>query len=173
LFGDYNPAGRLTQTWPQSIDQIPSILDYDILHGATYLYFKHASLYPFGYGLSYTSFAYSHLKIDPIVISSGAQASVSVAVKNTGSRTGDEVLQMYVRYHKSRVERPLEELAGFRRITLQPGQTKTVALPLKAEALEYWDDVNKKFVLEEGKIDVRIGSSSADIRLEKSINVSQ
>ena len=173
LFGDYNPAGRLTQTWPQSIDQIPPILDYDILHGATYLYFKHASLYHFGYGLSYTSFAYSHLKIDPIVISSGAQASVSVAVKNTGSRTGDEVLQMYVRYHKSRVERPLEELAGFRRITLQPGQTKTVALPLKAEALEYWDDVNKKFVLEEGKIDVRIGSSSADIRLEEAINVSQ
>jgi beta-glucosidase len=80
---------------------------------------------------------------------------------------------MYVRYPESRVKRPLGELAGFRRITLQPGQTKTITLPLKAEALEYWDDVNKKFVLEKGKIDVRIGSSSADIRLEKSINVSQ
>jgi beta-glucosidase len=173
LFGDYNPSGHLTQTWPSSLDQIPDITDYNIRDGETYMYFKHKPLYPFGFGLSYTSFAYSHLKIAPDGVTIHSPANVSVEVKNTGDRAGTDVLQMYVSFPKSSVKRPNEELAGFQRVELRPGETKTITMLLKPEDLEYWDDATKAFVLEKGKIDVKIGASSADIRLEKIINVSQ
>src|SRR6185295_4189042 len=98
LFGDYNPAGRLVQTWPKSLDQLPPMMDYDIRHGRTYMYFRDTPLYPFGYGLSYTTFAYRDLK----VTQSRESIDVSVALKNTGQRAGDEVVQLYVKHLDSK-----------------------------------------------------------------------
>ncbi len=139
LFGDYNPAGRLVQTWPRSLDQLPPIMDYDIRHGCTYMYFKGEPLYPFGYGLSYTTFAYSNLRVTPGALSMKGSINVTVDVKNTGSRVGEEVLQMYVKHLNSSVERPRLELKGFTRIPLAPGQNRSVTFTLPAQRLAYWN----------------------------------
>src|SRR5262249_56411302 len=103
LLGDYTPAGRLVQTWPKSLDQLPPMMDYDIRHGRTYMYFRDQPLYPFGYGLSYTTFAYRDLRVNR----NGESIDVSVALKNTGQRAGDEVVQLYVKHLDSKVVRPL------------------------------------------------------------------
>ncbi len=172
LFGDYNPAGRLVQTWPSSLDQLPPILDYDIRHGRTYMYFKGDPLYPFGYGLSYTTFSYSNLKTDAKTVLSGGSLGVSVDVTNTGSRAGEEVVQLYVKYLDSRLARPLKQLVGFSRIQLAPKQKKTVDLLLPAERLAYWDVAGHWFRVESGRIQIMIGSSSADVKLTKTVAVS-
>jgi len=179
LFGDYNPAGRLVQTWPKSLDQLPPMLDYDIRHGRTYMYFKDKPLYPFGYGLSYTKFRYSKLRTSARTLPGNGSIIVSVDVTNKGKLAGDEVVQLYVRHLKSKpvpstvegVERPIQELKGFQRITLQPGERKTVEIPLQASSLAYWDVDRHAFVVEAGKIELRVGGSSADIRLKRTINV--
>src|SRR5271167_3993746 len=97
LFGDFNPAGRLVQTWPKSLAQLPPMMDYNIRHGRTYLYFKGEPLYPFGYGLSYTTFAYSNLQTSLPALDHSGSVMVSVDVQNTGARAGDEVVQLYVK----------------------------------------------------------------------------
>ncbi len=173
LFGKYNPGGRLVVTWPKSIDQLPPLMDYNIRDGRTYMYFKGEPLYPFGYGLSYTRFGYSHLDISSPTIKNDGQVTVSVDVKNEGARAGDEVVQMYVNYPDSKVSRPREQLRGFARVHLEPGATQTVRLPLAAKDLAYWDEAAGHFVVEPGTIKVLIGSSSADIRLQKSLAVAQ
>ena len=165
LFGDYNPGGRLVQTWPKSLDQLPPLEDYDLRHGRTYLYFQGEALYPFGYGLSYTTFAYSNLKLSAPTISKNGAIDVSVQVKNTGKRAGDEVIQLYVRYPKSAVERPLKELKGFQRVRLAAGEAKTVRVPLKAAALAWWNTAQASWEVESGPVEIMIGSSSADTRL--------
>ncbi|MGA7630907.1 MAG: glycoside hydrolase family 3 C-terminal domain-containing protein, partial [Terriglobales bacterium] len=139
LFGDYNPAGRLVVTWPISLDQLPPMMDYDIRHGRTYMYFRQKPLYPFGYGLSYTTFAYSNLRTSAEQLKHDGEITMSVDVRNVGLRAGDEVVEMYVAHVNSKVERPIEELKGFKRIALEPGETKTVSLPLKASVLAYWN----------------------------------
>jgi beta-glucosidase len=169
LFGNYNPAGRLTQTWVASEDQLPPMMDYGIRHGRTYEYLKGRPLYAFGFGRSYTTFAYSNLRLSANEIRQGDTLRVSVDVKNTGSRAGDEVVQMYVRHEGSRVSRPLEELKGFRRVSLGPGQTRTVELELPAEQLRYWDEAKHRWVLEPDKVRVMVGAASNDIKLAKSI----
>ena len=171
LFGDYNPAGRLTQTWPKSIEQLPPMMDYDIRHGRTYMYFRSEPLYPFGYGLSYTTFAYSNLKTSADRVNSRGSIEASVDVKNTGARAGEEVVQMYVKHLNSSVERPNVELKGFRRIALEPGQTKRVTITLKGEQLAYWDSRRKGFVVEGDTVRVMVGRSSADLVLAKNIRV--
>jgi beta-glucosidase len=118
LFGDINPGGRLVQTWPDSSAHLPPMMDYNIRHGRTYMYFKGKPLYPFGFGLSYTTFQYSNLKTNTNKLDINGELTVSVDVKNTGSRTGDEVVQLYVKHLKSKVERPDKELKGFKRIAL-------------------------------------------------------
>ncbi|HZC44401.1 MAG TPA: glycoside hydrolase family 3 C-terminal domain-containing protein [Acidobacteriaceae bacterium] len=173
LFGKYNPGGRLVVTWPKSTDQLPPLMDYNIRDGRTYMYFKGEPLYPFGYGLSYTRFAYSHLDISSPRLGSEGQVMVSVDVKNDGARAGDEVVQMYVTYPDSKVPRPREQLVGFKRIHLEPDASETVRLPLKAKGLAYWDDAVGHFIVEPGTIKVLIGSSSADIRLQQSIQVAK
>jgi beta-glucosidase len=173
LFGDYNPAGRLVQTWPRSNDQLPPMMDYDIRDGRKYMYFKGEPLYPFGYGLSYTTFKYSNLRTSSDSIPENGQITVNVDISNTGSRAGDEVVQMYVKHLDSEVQRPHKELKGFRRITLQPNETKTVQMSLKAESLAYWRTEAQRFVVEHDKIKIMLGSSSRDIKLDKTINVSQ
>jgi len=172
LFGDYNPAGRLVTTWPQSLDQLPPMMDYDLRNGRTYMYFKGKPLYPFGYGLSYTTFEYSNLSISSQQIGKDGEVTVNVDVRNTGSRDGDEVVQLYVRHIGSRVPRPLLELKGFQRVPFHAGEKKTVHLPLKAAVLNYWDDAAGSFELERDDVEVLIGSSSADIKLRKTLQVS-
>ena len=171
LFGDYNPAGRLVQTWTRSIDDLPPLMDYDIRHGRTYMYFKGEPLYPFGFGLSYTTFAYSNLKLSAKSLDEKNNLTVRVDIKNTGSRAGEEVVQMYVKHLNSSVERPLKELKGFKRISLEAGQKKTVTLTLKASQLGYWEATKKNFVIEPDNIQIMIGSSSTDIKLSKTTNV--
>jgi beta-glucosidase len=171
LFGDYNPAGRLVQTWPRSLDQLPPMMDYDIRDGRTYMYFKGEPLYPFGYGLSYTTFKYTNLRTSSDSIPETGEIIVSVDIQNTGSLAGDEVVQMYVRHLGSEVQRPLKELKGFRRITLQPNETKTVQIPLKAESLAYWNTDAQRFVVERDKIKIMLGGSSAQTKIEKTVSV--
>lgn len=165
LVGDVNPGGRLVQTWPHSIEQLPPRLDYDLRNGRTYMYFRGEPLYPFGFGLSYTTFAYHHLELSARRLGPGGEVTVRVDVTNTGERAGDEVVQLYVRHLHSTVERPAKELKGFRRITLQPGETQTVALPLPAAALAYWDADLGGWQVEADRVRVMVGASSADIRL--------
>ncbi|QKV94660.1 glycoside hydrolase family 3 C-terminal domain-containing protein [Streptomyces sp. NA02950] len=157
LFGGVNPAGRLTQTWYRSQRDLPSILDYDIIRSdRTYQYFRGRPLYPFGHGLSYTDFRYGQVKRVP--------GGVEVPVTNTGSRAGDEVVQLYAHQRVSRDEQPRLRLRAFRRVSLEPGRTKTVRLPLRAADLAHWDVTRRRWVVESGVYDLMVGASSADIR---------
>jgi beta-glucosidase len=170
LFGDYNPGGHLVVTWPSSMDQLPPMMDYDIRHGRTYMYFKGKPLYPFGHGLSYTSFRFSNLKTDRPLLTEG-QAVVSLDVTNTGRIAGDAVPQLYVRHLGSKVARPLLQLQGFSRIHLLPGETKRVQIPLKRSQLAYWDVARKTFMIEPEGVELMVGSSSGDIRLRRNLEV--
>ena len=129
-----------------------------------------ANLFPFGYGLSYTTFAYSNLQVSPDDLQSGQTATVSVKVTNTGSRSGDEVVQLYLRDDVSSLVRPAMELRGFRRITLAPGASQTLKFPVGFEQLRFWKDHH--WVVEPGTFTVMVGSSSEDIRLRQSLKVS-
>jgi beta-glucosidase len=171
LFGGYNPAGRLVQTWPRSLEQLPPMMDYDIRHGRTYMYFKGEPLYPFGYGLSYTSFSYSNLRTSGESLRANGSILVKVDLKNTGIRAGEEVVQLYVKHLLSSVQRPEKELKAFARIALRAGETRTVTLELKGEQLAYWEVSRHEFVVEPGTVQIMIGSSSADIKLRKLIKV--
>jgi beta-glucosidase len=171
IFGDVNSGGRLVQTWPKSLQQLPPIMDYNIRNGRTYMYFKEEPLYPFGYGLSYTSFKYSNLKTSAATLNKQGQINVSVQVTNTGSREGDEVVQLYVKHLQSKVERPNQELKGFKRVTLMPNETKTINMSVNAIDLAYWNARLKRFVVEKDKLELLIGSSSADIKAKQIITV--
>jgi beta-glucosidase len=171
LFGDYNPAGRLVVTWPKSLNDLPPMMDYDIRKGRTYMYSKAEPEFPFGYGLSYTTFEYSNLKTSADTVPGSGAITVSVDVKNTGKRAGDEVVQLYVKYNDSAVERPIKQLRGFQRVTIGPNQTQTVKIPLKGSDLAYWNAEKHSFVVEAGKIDVLVGASSADIKVQKTVGV--
>ena len=171
LFGDYNPAGRLTQTWVASMDQLPPMMDYDVRHGRTYLYLQAKPLYAFGFGLSYTKFTYSNLRISSSAIKTGGELTVSVDVKNDGSRDGDEVVQMYVTHRGSSVARPLKELKAFERVPLRAGERKTIMLRLKAAALGYWSELDNRFVLEKDHVEISVGGSSDNLPLRHEIGV--
>jgi beta-glucosidase len=173
LLGDFNPSGRLAQTWPASLDQLPPMMDYDIRNGHTYMYFKGEPQYAFGYGLSYTTFAFANLRTSAHRLSPGAPLTVSVDVTNTGSRAGEEVVQLYVRYPESKLVRPLKQLRGFRRASLAPGHTQAVALRLAAEDLAYWSPERHAWIVEPGRVELLVGSSSADadLRLRRGLAV--
>ena len=167
LFGDYNPAGRLPLTYYKSLDELPAFDDYDITKGRTYKYFKGDVLYPFGYGLSYSSFKYSDLKVKD-----GANTvSVSFRLKNTGKRKGDEVAQVYVRIPETGGVVPIKELKGFRRIPLKSGESRVVEIELDKEQLRYWDAGLGRFIVPQGAFDIMVGASSKDIRLQTVINL--
>src|SRR6185437_10237281 len=137
LFGDYNPGGHLTTTWPKSLDQLPGMMDYNIRHGRTYMYFKGEPLYPFGYGLSYTTFRYDNLRLSSPTLKDAM--NITVDITNTGNRAGDEVAQLYITHENSKLARPIKELKGFSRITLRPRETKTVTFRLTPKDLAYWN----------------------------------
>ncbi|HKK12337.1 MAG TPA: glycoside hydrolase family 3 C-terminal domain-containing protein, partial [Flavobacteriaceae bacterium] len=171
LFGDYNPAGRLTQTWIKAITDLPDFLDYDITKGRTYMYAKSEPLYAFGYGLSYTSFEYSNLKTDKNSLSANDTLLVNIDVKNSGKMDGEEVVQLYVKHINSDIKRPIRELKGFKRVFIKKGETKSVKLPLKASDLNYWDERSHQFKLEKDSIEIQIGKASNAILLTKKIIV--
>jgi beta-glucosidase len=174
LFGDYNPAGRLVVTWPKSLDQLPPMLDYNLRHGRTYMYFKGEPLYPFGYGLSYSTFRYANLRTsaDRMSVRDG-ETAVSVDVENISDRSGDEVVQLYVQHKGSQVTRPIKELRGFERVSLAPHQTKTVRMKLRADSLSYWDQHAGRFVVEEEPVRILVGGSSAESRLETVVTITR
>ena len=171
IFGNYNPAGRTTQTWVKSIADLPPIMDYDIRDGRTYMYAKEKPLYPFGYGLSYTQFAYSGLTLSAASIRKDESVNLSVNVKNTGNRDGEEVVQLYVSFPNSKITRPIKQLKGFRRVMIPKGESRTVTFDLKASDLAYWDNDKDTFIVEPGTVNLMIGASSEDIRLVKMVEV--
>lgn len=171
LFGDYNPAGRLTQTWVKDITDLPDLLDYNIRNGRTYMYFQGKPLYAFGHGLSYTSFAYNSIATNKETLEKNKEITVSVSVTNSGKRDGDEVVQLYVKSIESAIQQPIKALKSFQRIFLKAGETKTVALTLKAKNLEYWNTTKQQFELEKGQIEIQVGSASDAILLTKKIIV--
>ena len=171
LFGAYNPGGHLVTTWPKSIEQLPPMMDYNIRHGRTYMYFKGEPLYPFGFGLSYSTFRYTNLKTSSTQIEKDGSLTVSVDVTNTGKQVGDEVVQLYVKHLNSKVERPNKELKGFQRVTIEPNETKTVQIPLKASTLAYWDERRADFRVESEPVNLMVGSSSSDIKLSTTVSV--
>jgi beta-glucosidase len=169
LFGKVSPAGRLVQTWITSIDQLPPILDYNIRNGRTYMYYKNVPLFPFGHGLTYTSFKYSGLKTDRKTLSDKEIVNVSFNIQNTGNYDSDEVPQLYISFPASKVERPAKALKGFARIFIRRGETKNVTIPLKGSDLTYWDTNTNKWTMEPGKIEFFVGSSSTDARLNGNV----
>ncbi len=171
LFGEYNPGGHLVRTWPKSMDQLPARMDYNIRDGYTYMYFRGEPLYPFGFGLSYTTFKFANLRTSTPTLAADGSVNVSVDVTNTGDRVGDEVVQLYVSWPKPEVVRPREELAGFQRVTLNPGETKTVTLPLKASQVAFWDVGTHAFRVLQEPVQVMVGDSSANLPLRQTIQV--
>jgi beta-glucosidase len=170
LFGDYDPAGRLPVTFYRSVNDLPPFTDYGMAN-RTYRFFTGAPLYPFGHGLSYTSFAYKNLCASAPSLAMKDTLDVLVDVTNTGQRAGSEVVQLYVQHMGSKVPRPREDLRGYRRVELAPGETRTVAMPLSARSLAYWDSTSRGCVVEQEPVKLRVGSSSADIRGEMTIRV--
>ena len=160
LFGKYNPAGRMPLTWYNGTDDLPAFDDYDITK-RTYKYFDGDVLYPFGHGLSYTSFRYSNLRVED----KGETVDVTFDLKNTGRYEGDEVAQVYVRLPEYEGKAPISELRGFRRVHLKKGETRTVTVPLRREDLRYWSESRQTFVIPEGLPEIFVGASSRDIRL--------
>jgi beta-glucosidase len=175
LFGDYDPAGRLVETWPASLNQLPPMMDYDLRHGRTYMFLRDKPLYPFGYGLSYTRFKYSDMRASTSRLSSGGKVVLSVHVTNAGKRAGDEVVQMYAKRLNSVAAQnePREELVAFQRISLPARESRTVTFELPAERLEHWDQTKNAWELECGSVRIAVGGSSADLRASKVITLTK
>jgi len=170
LFGDYNPAGRLPVTFYKDVKDLPPFEDY-AMKGRTYRYFTGTPLYPFGHGLSYTTFAYRNLRTDVQRVAASDSVGVSVDVANTGAVAGDEVVQLYASHPSSAVRRAIKELRGYRRVTLRPGESRTVRFTVPASSLAYWNERTHRWVVETEPVKLQVGASSADIRLEHTIRV--
>jgi len=162
LFGDYNPGGKLPITFPQNVGQLPAYYNHKPSAERRYLLSVNQPLFPFGWGLSYTTFKYDNLRLEPAKIGPQGQTTVRVDVTNTGKVAGDEVVQMYIRDQVSSVTRPVKELKGFRRIPLEPGQTKTVEFTLGPDALSFYNEEMRR-VVEPGLFDVMVGGNSVDL----------
>ncbi|HEX7334355.1 MAG TPA: glycoside hydrolase family 3 C-terminal domain-containing protein [Pyrinomonadaceae bacterium] len=159
LFGDYNPAGRLPVTFYKSVDQLPPFSDYNMA-GRTYRYFKGEPLYPFGFGLSYTKFDYSNLKLSAKSVKAGEPIKISVDVKNTGSKDGDEVVQLYLTDVAASVPVPIRTLVGFDRISLKAGQKQTVTFTITSQQMSLIDDHGKR-IIEPGEFLVGVGGTQS------------
>jgi beta-glucosidase len=178
LFGHMTPSGKLPQTFPRRLEDNPAYLNYPGENGHVrygeglfvgYRYYEKKQvepLFPFGFGLSYTSFAYANMRLSADTIAPDDRLTVSVDVTNSGQRAGQEIVQLYVQDVASRLVRPLKELKGFAKVALAPGETKTVTLTLDRTALAYWDDSKQAWVAEAGEFVALLGSSSQDIRAQ-------
>jgi beta-glucosidase len=155
LFGDYNPGGRLPVTFYKSVDDLPPFDDYR-MEGHTYRYFRGEPLFPFGHGLSYTSFAYRDLQLSAAQIETDETLTITVDVHNTGQRAGDEVVQLYLTDVASSVPVPIRQLLGFERLHLSAGASATVSFTLDAQQLAIIDDSNRR-VVEPGEFQIAVG----------------
>jgi beta-glucosidase len=176
LYGKVNPSGRLAETFPLRLVDTPAYINYpggngNVLYGEGifigYRYYDAKQvpvLFPFGYGLSYTSFTITNLKVSAQTFKDVDGLKVSVDVTNTGKLTGKEVVQVYVHDHKARLVRPPKELKGFAKVELQPGETKTVTIPLDFRAFAYYHPGYKQWITEDGEFDILVGASATDIR---------
>jgi beta-glucosidase len=169
LFGKISPAGKLVQTWSSSIDQLLPILDYNIRHGRTYMYDKNVPLFPFGYGLTYTTFKFSKLVTSSPVLKNDDSITVSFNLKNTGNYDSDEVVQLYASFPDSKIDRPIKTLKAFKRVFVYKGETINISLQLKSDDLKYWNIEKHQFDLEKGKMTFFIGTSSVDSKLSGSM----
>lgn len=168
LFGDVNPSGKLPMTIPRSAGHLPAFYNYKPSARRGYLFDDVSPLYPFGYGLSYTAFAFKNLRLARKKIARDGSTRVLVDVTNTGKRAGAEVVQMYIRDLVSSVTRPVKELKGFEKIFLHPAETSTVTLDITPDSLSFYD-VNMNFVVEPGEFEIAVGNSSRDCDLQKVI----
>ena len=176
LFGDCNPSGKLAETFPRKLSDNPSYLNFPgegdevkykegVFVGYRYYDKKNMDvLFPFGHGLSYTSFAYSNMKLDRQQLRDGETLTVTATITNTGDRAGKEAVQLYVRNHCGKVIRPVRELRDFAKVTLEPGESKTVNFTLGKRAFAYYNEQVNDFVVESGSYTIELGSSSRDIR---------
>ncbi len=169
LFGDYNPAGRLPVTFYKSVEDLPPFEDYQ-MEGRTYRFFGGEPLFPFGYGLSYTTFEIGNLRVDQDEIAAGEQLKLSVEIANTGKRAGDEVVQIYARHIAASVTRPVKELIGFKRVSLEPGEKKTVTFTIYANQFGFYNQ-QMAYVLEPGEIELMVGTSSVDIAYKIEVRI--
>jgi len=164
LFGDANPSGRLPITFYRADEKLPPFDDY-AMRGRTYRYFSGKPLYAFGYGLSYTRFSYSALRLDREHVGANDPLHVSLKIRNTGQRAGDEVVQLYLRPVAPQRERAIRELRGIQRIALQPGEEREVSFVITpAKDLRIYDDTQRAYAVDPGAYEVEVGASSADIR---------
>lgn len=171
LFGDYNPGGKLPVTYYQSEKDLPPIDDYDITKGRTYWFFDKEVLFPFGHGLSYTSFEYGKLETEQDSPGASSPAvNVSVEIRNTGSLKGDEVVQLYLRDVQSEETQAVKKLRAFKRVSLEAGESSTLEFILDEKDFMYWSEKQQGWYLEPGEFEIQVGSSSEDIRLKKIIN---
>lgn len=166
LFGDFNPGGKLPITIPRSAGHLPAFYNYKPMARRGYLFDDVTPLYPFGFGLSYTTFTIANVRLDKKKIKRGASARVSADLTNTGSRAGSETVQMYIRDVFSSATRPVKELKGFRRIVLNPGETRTITFEITPELLAFYD-ARMEYIVEPGDFEIMVGNSSRDADLQK------
>ncbi len=170
LFGDYNPSGKLPISFPAVTGQVPVYYNRKPSAFSDYIEESAKPLYPFGHGLSYTTFEYSDLKITPEKVNSLEKIEISFTLKNTGSREGEEVVQLYIHDQIASLERPVKELKGFKKVYLRPGEAKKITFILYPEQLAFYDEF-MRFIVEKGVFEVMIGSSSEDIKLSGAFEV--
>ncbi len=165
IFGDVNPSGRLPITFYKSIKQLPPLGDYAVAgNNRTYMYFKGEPIWVFGHGLSYTKFDYTKTKTDKTEIRAEDTVNMTLAVKNSGARDGDEIVQIYLKQLKGDQYTPIRKLISFKRVNIKAGETAEITIPLKVKEWKQWSEKANNFILSPGKYELQIGSSSKDIR---------
>lgn len=171
LFGKVNPSGKLNSTWFKSDNDLPDFYDYNIQTGRTYMYYKGETLYPFGYGLNYTTFNIKNVKLNRKKIKQDDNLLISASISNIGKIDGDEIVQVYIRDIKSTKKTPIKALKGFKRVHVPAGKTKKVEIEIPYEAFSYFDTDKNKFIVEEGLFEIMVGNSSNNINDVKKIEV--
>ena len=179
LFGEVNPSGKLSVSFPVSLGQSPSYYNHPVLTGPIlydaakenfpYPFGQSNIAWPFGHGLSYTTFRYDKVSLSAPSIAQGEVAQVEVTVTNSGSRAGDEIMQMYLHQDYTSLKEPVEELKGFARVSLRPGESQTVRFPVGFDQVKFWKD--GQWQMEAGVLNIMIGSSSRDIRLTQKLSL--
>ncbi len=165
LFGDVSPGGKLPFTWPRTVGQVPMVYSHTLSHdpdnqGRRYWNEDGTPLFPFGHGLSYGRFEYSDLAVDQAVVTTDGTVTVSVVVTNVGTRTADEVVQLYIHQRHGTASRPVRELKGFQRVTLAPDESRTVEFQITPAERTYWNAAARDWVSDTSTFDVWVGGDS-------------
>ncbi len=171
LFGDNNPGGKLPVTFHKGIEDLPDLGDYDITKGRTYWFYENDVLYPFGYGLSYSSFEYGELSTEQSTLSGDGKINLSITVTNTSERKGDEVIQLYIRDKESSLIQPAKKLRAFQRVSIEAGSEQTVRFELDRNDFAYWNEEKDNWDVEPGEFEIQVGASSADIQGQAVVSV--